>query len=508
MKRFLSHVAWGLALLQTLAAATAVPHYLQHEPITRRDLSVLTVSKELGRLLSKSSIIFGPQDPRWEDAVERYQTFAIPDVEIVVQPAAESDIPTIVKYCNKNSIAFMVVNRGHALTKTVGTFKGVQIDMASLRGLTIQPNKKSALFQGGTYGGQVIDTLWDQGYVTTTGSCACVGLLGPGLGGGHGRLEGQYGLISDNFISLNVVLASGEAIKVNANSHADLFWAMKGAGHNFGIVTSFEMKIYPRLVDTWHYHNYVWSEDKLETVFEELNKLHNNGNTPVLMAVNFGEFGLDTKISTTKAVLSWSFGYAGPAADAEKLLEPFNKIGSISEESGDVPYPEIPSIQGTGLDSDACVPNRTYALSTAGIQVYNITAERQIYEAFNAKIAQYPDLVLGARVTHEGYSNKAVRSVDPALSAFPLRDDYHLLYLAAVIPTGLTNVAIEWAHEIRDLWNAGQPQRRPSTYVNYAFGDEPLDSIYGYEPWRLQRLRALKGKYDPHNRFGFYNSFV
>jgi FAD/FMN-containing dehydrogenase len=127
-----------------------------------------------------------------------------------------------------------------------------------------------------------------------------VGLLGPALGGGHGRFEGQYGLISDNFINLNVVLASGEAIKVNATSHADLFWAMQGAGHNFGIVTSFEMKIYPRLVDTWHYHNYVWSEDKLETVFEELNKFHNNGSTPVLMAVNFGEFSLNTTISTTK----------------------------------------------------------------------------------------------------------------------------------------------------------------------------------------------------------------
>jgi hypothetical protein len=77
-----------------------------------------------------------------------------------------------------------------------------------------------------------------------------------------------------------------------------------------------------------------------------------------------------------------------------------------------------------------------------------------------------------------------------------------------VIPTGLDNVAIEWAHEIRDLWNAGQPERLPSTYVNYAFGDEPLDSMYGYEPWRLQRLRTLKAKYDPNNRFRFYNSFV
>jgi hypothetical protein len=61
----------------------------------------------------------------------------------------------------------MAVNRGHALTKTVGTFKGIQIDLASLRGMTIQSDKKSAVFQGGAYGGQVIEALWDQGYVTS-----------------------------------------------------------------------------------------------------------------------------------------------------------------------------------------------------------------------------------------------------------------------------------------------------------------------------------------------------
>lgn len=133
-----------------------------------------------------------------------------------------------------------------------------------------------------------------------TGSCSCVGLLGPALGGGHGRLEGQYGLVSNNILNVNVVLADGTAIRVNCTQHADLFWALQGAGHNFMIVTSFEMKIHPRRVNTWHYHNYVWSGDQLETVFEELNKFYNNGSTPVLMAVNFGAFQLDTSISTSK----------------------------------------------------------------------------------------------------------------------------------------------------------------------------------------------------------------
>lgn len=127
-------------------------------------------------------------------------------------------------------------------------------------------------------------------------------MLGLGLGGGHGRLEGIHGLVADGFVHLNVVLADGSEIGVNATSHEDLFWAMKGAGHNFGIVTSVLVKLYPKPATTWHYHAYVWTQDKLEVVFEELNKLHvsDNGTLPPLMSVETGAITMDTSISETE----------------------------------------------------------------------------------------------------------------------------------------------------------------------------------------------------------------
>lgn len=124
--------------------------------------------------------------------------------------------------------------------------------------------------------------------------------MGPGLGGGHGRHEGLYGLISDNLINLNVVLADGTSVRVNETSHPDLLWAMKGAGHNFGIVTSFELKIWPREVDTWHYHNYIWTEDKLEALFTEANKLHQDGDTPVNLALSYNSISLNKDVDKTK----------------------------------------------------------------------------------------------------------------------------------------------------------------------------------------------------------------
>lgn len=132
--------------------------------------------------------------------------------------------------------------------------------------------------------------------------------MGPALGGGHARYEGLYGMVMDNILHYNVVLANGTEIGVNETSHSDLLWALKGAGHNFAAVTSVVKKIYPKKTDTWHYHTYTWTQDKLETVFETLNTFHKsyNGTTPPKMGVNYGSIIMNTSISTTE-VSSFSF---------------------------------------------------------------------------------------------------------------------------------------------------------------------------------------------------------
>ena len=135
-----------------------------------------------------------------------------------------------------------------------------------------------------------------------TGSTPCVGLMGPALGGGHARYEGLYGMVMDNILHFNAVLADGTEIGVNETSHSDLFWALKGAGHNFAVITSVVKKIYPAELETWHFHTYTWTQDKLETVFETLNTFHKsyNGTTPPKMGVNYGSIIMNTSISTTE----------------------------------------------------------------------------------------------------------------------------------------------------------------------------------------------------------------
>lgn len=270
-----------------------------------------------------------------------------------------------VQYCNANSIDFLALNGGHGISASLGTFNGIQISMWQLSNITIQPSGKSAWFGGGTVVGPVVQNLWDKGFVATTGGCECVGMAGAGLGGGHGRQEGLYGLISDNMLQLNIILADESTIRVNATSHSDLLWGMKGAGHNFGIVTSYEMNILPRGPETWHYHNYVWRGDKLETVFNALNQLHGNDTTPVDMAYNVGSFLMNTTISSAEPVVFWTFAYRGTAEKAEEILTPFNAIEATYQQMDDVPYPQIAQAQGYGMSDPICQHGSVHSTSTA-----------------------------------------------------------------------------------------------------------------------------------------------
>ncbi|PYH44672.1 FAD-binding oxidoreductase [Aspergillus saccharolyticus JOP 1030-1] len=476
--------------------------------MTRAELTAFDIETELGPLLCESSSIFGPEDPRWLRATLRYEEYLPPQFTVIAEVGCESDVSTVIDYANRNGISFYTFNRGHGWPMTQGNFRGLGIDIHLLSNITVDHERQIALVQGGVETQNLVDTLWKEGFVTPTASCACIGHLGPALGGGHGRYQGLYGLMSDNLVQLNAVLANGTSISVSNDSHPDLFWSMKGAGHNFGVVTSVELKVYPAPTKTWYFRNYFFTKDKLEGLFSELNKLIGNGQ-PLELDFHFGHYEWNSLISTTDAVLWWSFSYMGPESEAEKYLTPFNNLGPINVVGGAVPYPAMDTATRNGRFSLPCVKGLSKMMSTTGLQQFNVTAFRQVYELFNAYLKKYPALKLSILLL-EVYNPAAIRAIDATSSAFPHRADN---ILALAMPAYPPNLPLEepakrLANGILELLMEGQPGRLPTVNVNYAFGWEPLESVYGYEPWRLEKLRAVKAEYDPDNKFSYYVPIV
>jgi hypothetical protein len=145
------------------------------------------------------------------------------------------------------------------------------------------------------------------------GGCETTSLLGPGLGGGHGFLQGKYGLISDQFVSARMVLADGSIKDISADSgDPDLWWAIQGAGHNFGLVTSISVKIYDiEEGDVWSYRSYTFGIDKVEPLYELVNKLWPDGTAP-------------------SHLTNFSFLWRIPTVDAEMVTYPPRNLKSSS----------------------------------------------------------------------------------------------------------------------------------------------------------------------------------
>ena len=249
-----------------------------------------------------------------------------------------------------------------------------------------------------------------------------MGLLGAGLGGGWGKWQGTHGLISDNIRSLNVVLANGSAITVSNTSHPDLYWAMQGAGHNFGVVTSFEISVWPRMYETWFQKNYIFTQDKLEPLFEQLNILNAHGNQPVRMGEQAGYFSVNNSIDATEATISWQFSWAGPAVDAQPYLQPFDDLGPVYTENYTVSYPEVAAAAGSSVGQPLCEEGFSKQVAPATLLEYNITTQRQIYTLFNEKVFVHPALS-NSFVVMEAYPQHAVRTRAPDSSAYPWRGE-------------------------------------------------------------------------------------
>ncbi|KAK3314831.1 FAD-dependent oxygenase [Apodospora peruviana] len=462
--------------------------------------------KDLNSKLSSKARIYLPGSSGFADVSARWSELEMPASNISVVPAIEKDVVETIKFASKYNIPFLAVNGVHGSITTLGRMDwGVSIYVGEMSGVKIAPDGKTATILGGTMSKVVTDTLWAAGKQTVTGTCECVSYLGPALGGGHGWLQGHHGLVADQFVSMNVVLADGTLKTIGPSS--DLWWAMKGAGHNFGVVTSVTVKIYPLVHQNWAIETLMFTGDKVKEVYQAANDNLLKGGTQDVNVINWSYWFNLPQVDPTGPVIAFYIIQEGVGAVDSKYTKPFRDIGPFSVEPAAGTYRDLAGWVGINLDAPPCakagLANPRFPIY---LEKYNATAQQQIYNLF-AKATNASSPFAGSLFMFEGYSMQGVKAVDAASAAYAYRGDNLLIApLLQYQPAGPVRdaQAKQLGNEIRELLRKGSGRTDLHSYVNYAYGDETAKSWYGSEAWRQTKLKALKTKYDPKGRFSFY----
>ncbi|KAI4174451.1 MAG: hypothetical protein LQ348_006376 [Seirophora lacunosa] len=483
----------------------------------------LRTATQLGSFLSPQASIYLPGSSSFDTATQRWQDWQPPKFLAAVEVAT-------VQFANLLNLPFLAVTGGHGSIGSLGKLNhGIEIWMRKLNATEIAEDGRTVQLGGGLLAKEITDALWADGKQTVTGLCECVGNVGAMLGGGHGILQGRYGLIADNLLSAEVVLANGSLATASSTSHPDLFWALRGAGHNFGIVTSYRFKIYDVPPDnSWTVESYVYTEDKLEQVLELTNTFTEGGKQPVEY-LNWAyylwmpDFDADhvrhphpishlksirsyelTHNENAQPVIQYTLLYEGTAAAAAPYASQYRALGPVNTTSRTVRYLDLPSLTGNGNNDFGCQHGYSVLQYPISLQSYNITAHRAAFGLFEQYTREYPGLN-GSFVMNEGYSLKGVQSVPAESTGYPDRDGNLLIApIMIFFDQSEEDHARQAGSEMRRVLLEGSGSGKLNAYVNYVSEGESLQEIYGHEPWRIEKLKELKKRYDPKRRFGYF----
>lgn len=481
---------------------------------SRRSLDLTALKAKL----SSGAEIISPGDSSFNETALRWSSLDAPTPNVIVIPATEKDVVQTVLYANANSVPFLATNGAHGSLTTLGRMTtGIEIYLEKLSSIKIAADGQSVTVGGGVLSKNVTDALWAAGKQTVTGTCECVGYMGPALGGGHGWLQGHHGLVSDQFLSVNLVLANGTLQTVTAASNPDLFWALKGAGHNFGIVTSVTSKIYDLVNPNYALQTIMFSGSMVEDVYATANKLWLPGGVSTQPA-DFHQWSywfFESDIDASGAVIALYLIQEGAATVNASYVAAFEALGPLSSTASTGTYLDLATWTGINLDATPCQKTgKANPRFPVYLTQFNTTAVRQAYDLFSDATSATDSPYTGSLFMFEGYAQAGVKSFADSATAFAYRSDNILgapmINYALDESSTIVQESYALGTKIRDaLWagsNGGKVGQTGTlhTYVNYAYGDETADSWYGDASWRQSKLQTLKKAYDPKGRFSFY----
>ncbi len=399
---------------------------------------------------------------------------------LVVQPFSAADVSAAVRFAAENNLLTAVKCGGHAFAGQSSCDGGIQIDLSKMRWVRVDPQKKRAWISGGSLLGELDFETMAHGLATTAGSVSHTGVGGLTLGGGFGRLGRKYGLSIDNVKSVDIVTADGELRHASATENPDLYWAVRGGGGNFGVVTAFEFGL--------HEQNRQVVSGSYTFPFEQAQQVLEFGAEFAAQApdeLSVGSF-IGAFPPSGEPAVRISVVYSGPPEKAEGVLAPIQKAGKVLDSS--VRTWDYVALQKSGDFDD---PRANGAHMESGF-LKAMTPElfRDALTAFEPS----PNRAYWMIFTHGG---GAISRVPNDATAFAHRDKPHGILSLVGWRAGHDPAAdIAYHRERSKIWK----HHIDGFYTN-DLSDETQAEVNATYGENLPRLVQVKNQYDPTNLF-------
>ncbi len=392
-----------------------------------------------------------------------------------------SDVQRAVQFARANNVTLAVRGGGHNAAGLASVDDGLVIDLRAMRDVVVDPARKVARAGGGATWADFDRATAAHGLAATGGAVSTTGVAGLTLGGGLGWLMRSYGLACDNMAAAEVVTADGRVLRASASENPDLFWALRGGGGNFGVVTSFEFRlhevstvlggllIYPisRAREVLHlYRDVTRSAPDALTVFAAM--MHTPDGTPVI---------------------ALAMCYNGPVSDGERAIAAIRAFGApMAGEVGPIPYTALQSMLDAGFPSGLHVHWRSEFAAALPDDLIDT-----LVTAFDGVKSPLSVLMI------EQFGG-AVRRVAPEAAAYDQRDaDYNLVVVGRWASPSDAEPNVRWARITSDALKSFGTGR---VYVNYiGAGESPERVRSSFSPAKFTRLATIKKRYDPTNLF-------
>jgi FAD/FMN-containing dehydrogenase len=433
--------------------------------------------------------IVRPGDATYDEARKVWNGMIDKRPALIARCADVGDVVAGVNFARENELVLAARGGGHGVAGTAVCDDGIVVDLSKMKRIEVDAASRTARAQAGLLMSEFDAATHAAGLATTGGMVSDTGLAGLAVGGGIGWLMRKHGLTCDNLLWAEVVTADGQTLTASAEEHPDLFWAIRGGGGNFGIVTEFGFRLHPVstvLGGMLLYDGAAASavlrflQGYLPEIPDELTLL------PVLTTAPPALF-VPAEAQGKRAVIVAGC-YAGPTEAGEKALRPLREFGPpLVDLFAPIPYPALQSML------DATVP--------AGLQNYWKAGymEGLSDEAVDTIVSFFESVPSPRTQIHVHHFGGAMGRVSADATAFSRRDTSHGISIISMWEDPSENDRqIDWT---RRFHAAMEPVLAAGSYVNFEADASPGKAALIYGPERYRRLAEIKARYDPSNLF-------